>query len=78
MRPRQAFLDAVADREQIACLGRIRGLATIIMITSRPSYVAIADRAFECRDRRIVEIPARNAVTGVGTPLASLAERERA
>ena len=74
----QAFLDAVADREQIACLGRIRGLATIIMITSRPSYVAIADRAFECRDRRIVEIPARHAITDAGTPLASPAERGRA
>jgi ATP-binding cassette subfamily C protein LapB len=69
----QAFLDAEADRQQIACLGRIRGLATIVMITIRPSYVAIADRAFECRERRISEIPARNVVTEAATPPPAMA-----
>jgi ATP-binding cassette, subfamily C, bacterial LapB len=57
----QAFLDGDADRQQLACLGRIRGLATIVMGSSRPSYVAIADRAFECRDGRVSEIVRREA-----------------
>jgi ATP-binding cassette, subfamily C, bacterial LapB len=76
----QAFLDAEADRQQIACLGRIRGLATIVMITVRPSYVAIADRAFECRDRRVIEIRGGDAVTESGAltaAVAGLAERGR-
>jgi ATP-binding cassette subfamily C protein LapB len=75
----QAFLDAAADRQQIDCLSRIRGLATIVMITTRPSYVAIADRAFECRDRRIIEIPTRKAAAEAGMPVpaAGLAQRGR-
>jgi ATP-binding cassette subfamily C protein LapB len=74
----QAFLDAEADRQQIACLDRIRGLATIVMVTVRPSYVAIADHAFECRDRRVVEIPGRNTVTEADTLAAPVAaERGR-
>jgi ATP-binding cassette subfamily C protein LapB len=74
----QAFLDAEADRQQIACLSRIRGLATIVMVTVRPSYVAIADRAFECRDRRVIEIPGRNTVTEADTLAAPVAaERGR-
>ena len=70
----QAFLDAAADRQQIACLDRIRGLATIVMITIRPSYVAIADRAFECRDQRIIEIHGHNAVIEAGAPLVLAAQ----
>jgi ATP-binding cassette subfamily C protein LapB len=66
----QAFLDAEADRQQIASLGRIRGLATIVIMTTRPSYVAIAERAFECRDRQVVEIRARTVVAETGAPAA--------
>jgi ATP-binding cassette subfamily C protein LapB len=70
----QAFLDTAADRQQIACLDQIRGLATIVMITIRPSYVAIADRAFECRDQRIIEIHGHNAVIDAGAPLVLAAQ----
>ena len=44
------------------------------MITIRPSYVAIADRAFECRDQRIIEIHGHNAVIDAGAPLVLAAQ----
>jgi hypothetical protein len=45
------------------------------MITTRPSYVAIADRAFECRDRRIIEIPMRKSAASRHTPCQQRAWR---
>ena len=64
----QALLDFDADRQQLACLRQIRGLATVIMVSIRPSYVAIADRAFECRERRLIEIHTRSPVPGTPEP----------
>lgn len=42
----QAFLDYEADRDVIAGLQRLKGQMTIIMATSRPSYLRVADRTF--------------------------------
>lgn len=42
----QAFLDYDADRDVIAGLQKLRGHMTIIMATSRPSYLRVADKVF--------------------------------
>lgn len=46
----QAFLDYDADRDVIAGLQKLRGHMTIIMATSRPSYLRVADRTFTLKD----------------------------
>lgn len=42
----QARLDPVADRALAAGIASLRGRMTVILCTSRPSYLALADRAF--------------------------------
>jgi ATP-binding cassette, subfamily C, bacterial LapB len=54
----QARLDAAADRAMTAGLASLRGRMTVVMSTSRPSYVALADRAFVLEgDRFIASAP---------------------
>lgn len=46
----QAFLDYDADRDVIAGLQTLKGGMTIIMATSRPSYLRVADKTFNLKD----------------------------
>ncbi|MEP0522369.1 MAG: ABC transporter transmembrane domain-containing protein [Hyphomicrobiales bacterium] len=46
----QAFLDYDSDRDVISGLQKLRGQMTIIMVTSRPSYLRVADKIFNLKD----------------------------
>lgn len=46
----QAFLDYDADRDVIAGIQRLKGHITVVMATSRPSYLRISDRAYTLKD----------------------------
>jgi ABC-type bacteriocin/lantibiotic exporter with double-glycine peptidase domain len=48
----QARLDPAADRQLLAGLRSLRGRMTIVLATSRPSYLALADRAYLIDDGR--------------------------
>lgn len=50
----QAFLDYEADRDVIAGLQKLRGRMTIIMATSRPSYLRVADRTYSLKDGDLI------------------------
>jgi ABC-type bacteriocin/lantibiotic exporter with double-glycine peptidase domain len=52
----QARLDPAADRAMIAGLGALKGRMTVIVATNRPSYLALADRAFLVDGDRCREI----------------------
>ena len=43
----EAFLDQVADEHLLDCLTSLRGTMTTVMVTNRPSYLALADRVYE-------------------------------
>lgn len=49
----QSQLDPAADRMLIAGLEALKGRMTIILCTSRPSYLELADQAFALNGRRI-------------------------
>lgn len=61
----QSQLDAAADRALIAALGALKGKMTIIIATSRPSYLELADQVFALDGRRV-------------TPLSAFAPQKRA
>lgn len=61
----QSQLDPAADRMLIAGLAALKGRMTIIVSTSRPSYLELADQAFALNGRRIV-------------PMSGFAETRRA
>lgn len=50
----QAFLDNSSDKRLIAGLEKLRGRTTILMATSRPSYLSCADRIIYCSDGHLV------------------------
>jgi len=60
----QSQLDAAADRALIAGLAALKGKMTIIIATSRPSYLELADQVFALDGRRV-------------TPLAAFAPQKR-
>jgi ATP-binding cassette subfamily C protein LapB len=53
----QAFLDTEADRQLIACLGRLKGHVTIVLSSNRPSYRVVATDVVECRNGRLLAEP---------------------
>lgn len=64
----QAFLDQDADRQLLAALERLRGAVTIVMCTNRPSYLAMADRAWLCRGARITPLGGRAGARSDAAP----------
>lgn len=61
----QSQLDPAADRLLIAGLSALKGTMTIILATSRPSYLELADQAYALDGRRL-------------TPMTSFTEARRA
>ncbi len=49
------FLDAAGDRAMHALLARLRGHCTVILVSSRPSTLALAERRYTLADARLSE-----------------------
>ena len=50
-----ANLDMQGDQKLLAYLSSLKGRASIIMVTQRPSYQRIADRHYVLKDGRLAE-----------------------
>lgn len=48
-----ALLDVPAERGLISALQRLKGLVTVVIVSHRPSMLAVADRQIELRDCKI-------------------------
>ncbi len=58
-------LDMRADAALRAGLDQVRGQMTCLLVSNRPSLLAVADRAFELRHGRMLEVqPVKNALPG--------------
>jgi len=62
----QSQLDPVADRMLIAGLAALKGKMTIILSTSRPSYLELADQAFALNGRRLAPMTGFNDTRRAG------------
>ncbi|WP_144186945.1 ABC transporter transmembrane domain-containing protein [Elioraea rosea] len=51
------FLDPAADRAVHLLLGRLRGHCTIVLVSARPSTLALAERRYTLADGRLGEVP---------------------
>jgi ATP-binding cassette subfamily C protein LapB len=51
-----AHLDQQADRGLMQALKRLKGYLTVIIVSHRPSMLALSDRQFELREGQIVEM----------------------
>lgn len=60
----QALLDQEADRRLLFALSKLHRVFTIVVATNRPSYVAIADRAFHLDGGKLRAISTSSAVSG--------------
>ncbi|MDX2234752.1 MAG: ABC transporter ATP-binding protein [Hyphomonadaceae bacterium] len=58
----QSRLDPAADRALAAGLAALRGRMTIVLATSRPSYLAMADQAFAIEGARFASLEGRLGV----------------
>jgi ATP-binding cassette subfamily C protein LapB len=54
----QAMLHGPEDRQLLAGLASLRGRMMIVIATSRPSYLALADRAYALDEERFALLPA--------------------
>ena len=65
----QARLDPAADRALMAALGSLRGRMTIVIATSRPSYLSLADRTFAiARERPEAPVGVRRTARSASAP----------
>ncbi len=51
------FLDQESDRKLLDLLKEYRGRCTMVIVSHRPSYLALADRTYIIRDRHLTEAP---------------------
>ena len=63
----QSLLDIAADHALVAGLAALRGRMTIIMATSRPSYLDLADQAYALDGEKVITLtsPSRARRAGV-------------
>jgi ATP-binding cassette subfamily C protein LapB len=54
----QAFLDNESDKQLIQCIAKLRGIVTVIMASSRPSYASVATEAWICSGGRLQRVGA--------------------
>lgn len=52
----QSFLDTEADRRVLACLHQLSGFVTVLFVSSRPSYAAVADEVWRLEEGRLVDV----------------------
>jgi ABC-type bacteriocin/lantibiotic exporter with double-glycine peptidase domain len=54
-----SYLDRISDERLAATLTSLRGHSTIILVSHRPSHLALADRVFQLGQGRLLrEMPA--------------------
>jgi ATP-binding cassette subfamily B protein len=62
-------VDGAGDQALRAVFERLKGKATIILMTSRPSMLSLSDRSFKLIDGRLVDAKAAAAAESRGAPL---------
>lgn len=74
----QMGLDVQSDQRLNKALVQLKGKATIVLVTYRPSLIGLADRRFELRDGTLHEVTARGATAPgqVGQQAARLVARQ--
>lgn len=63
-----AFLDRDGDKAFLAQLDRLRGVATVLLVTNRPSHMRACDRIIRLEHGMIVTDGLTSQVLGVGPP----------
>ncbi len=68
----QMGLDVASDQQLGKALAALKGTATIILVSHRPSLIGLADRRFELRDGALRELaPPRPAAAGDRVPTSA-------